>query len=993
MVSAVLRAAAICVPAEFFDPPSVLAEPAAPATLTAAIPAQPLAQALAAFARQTGLQLVYVSETVRDQRSHAVPAGLDVNAALARLLEGTGTRFEHLTPNSVRIFAVTLPETRAATAAVQEPAEVIVTANRREEKLQDVPITIQTISRAQLQQLSVTTFNDVLTYTTNVTYGGNGPGTGNIFVRGLAGTGSGNQGQSTTAIFPNVAVYLDDQALQFPQRNADVYVVDMERIEVLEGPQGTLFGGGAQAGVIRYITNKPNLSATSGEFTAGYGTTAGGDNNSQLNGVLNLPLIPDVLALRAVVYNEHQGGYISNVPSTISYLPGSNPAVFGGNPIADNATLLKTNANPLDYQGMRLSLLWKMSENWDFLLQQNYQDMDAEGWFYAYPQDSNATTLQPYQITAFTPAYTKDRYSATAWTITGKLGGLKLIYTGSYLSRNVEGQQDYSNYLRSPKGQWYGCIGPNAGYFNISRFPSLVGKPTQCYAPVADWMDTINNKHESHELRVSTSEDNRLRGLAGVYWEKFVIYDEMNFNYLSIPQCTPQNLASALAGGPDCLSSVGPLPGTFANNTATRQYMNTAFGEDDQRGYKQTAVFASLDFDLIPKTLTLSAGLRWFKYDNFEYGSEFYSESTSPLLLDHANGSCTQANLCGFPINLHGSEEGSRGRINLTWHITPDVMTYYTFSQGFRPGSFNRTASTTNGEVTLQAEAPAYCAPGTPACISNPNYATSDQYLKPARVNSDNLINNEIGLKSEFFDHRMLLNLSAYYMKWEDVQLSLFSQPFFGEATFNVQGPNYDIKGFEVQFVARITDGLTLQGSSSFNKSNQSNAPCLESVGVTSNKKTANNPTSAGQCISMINGVPTPNVLGAYNEPLAFSPEWMFNVRARYDWAAGSFRPFIWAGASHVDSMTNNPRNLNDGNLPQYLPPNTPDTTLLVYTIPGYTTYHGAIGVSKDKWTAQLIGENLSNEYGPSNISSGQYIKAYVPLRPRVLMAQLSYRF
>src|ERR1700746_728533 len=108
-----------------------------------------------------------------------------------------------------------------------------------------------------------------------------GPGTGNLSIRGLGAAGSGNQNQATGAPFPNVALYLDEQAMQFPGRNNDVYMVDFERVEVLEGPQGTLFGGGAQAGAIRYITNKPKLTATTGELHAGYGVTAnGGDPNS-----------------------------------------------------------------------------------------------------------------------------------------------------------------------------------------------------------------------------------------------------------------------------------------------------------------------------------------------------------------------------------------------------------------------------------------------------------------------------------------------------------------------------------------------------------------------------------------------------------------------------------------------------------------------------------------------------------------------------------------
>jgi iron complex outermembrane recepter protein len=892
-------------------------------------------------------------------------------------------------PSTAIVFAQSADQA-SETATGGGLAEVVVTAERRTENIQDVPITVQAITGAQLTQLNVTNFNDLLKYTPNVTYSGNGPGTGNIFMRGLGGIGSGNQSQSTTAAFPNVALYLDDQSMQFPARNNDPYLVDMERVEVLEGPQGTLFGGGAQAGAIRYITNKPKLDATSAEFTAGYGYTSGGDPNSQLNAVLNVPLISDTLAVRAVVFSEHQGGYISNVPSTISYPPGSVEAVSGGNPVANNANLLEKNANTVDYQGARISALWKINEDWNFLLQQNYQDMNADGWFYAYPQDSNGTTLQPYQIAAFTPAYNKDRYESTAWTLNGKISDLlSMVYTGSYMVRHIQGQQDYSNYERSPTGSFYGCIGTGAGYFNQTNFPALTGKPLTCYAPVGQWVDTVDNEHQSHELRISTNPEYRLNGLVGAYWEKFVIDDQMNFNYLAIPQCSPANLAAAQAGGPACLSAVGPVPGTWSNEPSPIVGQDTAFGENAQRGYKQTAFFASLNFDLIPKVLTVSGGTRWYKYDEFEEGSEYYTESTSSgYVLNHANGVCIQKGLCGFPINLSKSESGTRSRLNLSWHITPDVMAYYTFSQGFRPGGFNRTNSSM-GMVHLAAEVP-YCTypGGVKTCI-----ADSDQYEKPAGYNSDNLINNEVGLKSEFFDHRLLFNASAYYMKWENAQLSLFEPTVLGNTTFNVNGPNFIIKGFEVQFVARLTEGLTVQGSSSLNSSSQSSSPCLESVGVDpNNAKTKNNPTPAGQCI-VVNSPegPIPNSLGAFGTAPAFSPPWMFNLRARYDWAIDAYKPFIWAGASHTGSMTNEPRNFFSGSNPQFASP--PVTTLLLYTIPSYTTYDGAVGVSKDQWTAQITGTNLTNAYGPSNISSGQFIKSEIPLRPRVVMFLVSYAF
>src|SRR6202158_1819586 len=198
--------------------------------------------------------------------------------------------------------------------------EIVVTAQRRSENLQNVPITIQAITGDQLKQLNVTTFNDLLKYTPNVTFSGNGPGTGNVFMRGLGGSGFGNQLQGSVGPFPNVALYLDDQSMQFPNRNNDVYMVDMERVEVLEGPQGTLFGGGAQAGAIRYITNKPKLNVTEGDGNAGYGITArGGDPNGMGNATINLPIIPGTLAVRASIFEDHRGGYISNVPGTISY--------------------------------------------------------------------------------------------------------------------------------------------------------------------------------------------------------------------------------------------------------------------------------------------------------------------------------------------------------------------------------------------------------------------------------------------------------------------------------------------------------------------------------------------------------------------------------------------------------------------------------------------------------------------------------------------------
>jgi iron complex outermembrane receptor protein len=219
------------------------------------------------------------------------------------------------------------------------------------------------------------------------------------------------------------------------------------------------------------------------------------------------------------------------------------------------------------------------------------------------------------------------------------------------------------------------------------------------------------------------------------------------------------------------------------------------------------------------------------------------------------------------------------------------------------------------------------------------------------------------------------------------VQLPLFDPVHLGNTTFDINGPSYKVKGFEIQFVARLFEGFTLEGSSSVNSPEQTNAPCLPS-----NRPTAGNPTPLGQCISVVKENHYTNPYGVLGTRPPFSPPWMFNARARYEWSMGSgYRPFVWVGASHIGPQSNQPQSFPDGNVP----PDSinPTTTLLRYEIPGSTTYDGAIGVYKDAWTASLNASNFTNVYGPSNVSSGQFIKSEIPLRPRVLTFQFGYKF
>jgi iron complex outermembrane receptor protein len=856
-------------------------------------------------------------------------------------------------------MAMSMAATSASTDASDSEGiqEITVTAQRRTESIQDVPITIQAITGSQLKDMSVATFDDAVRFLPNVQFPSNGPGQGNIYIRGLSTGFLGEQSSASIAPFPNVALYLDDQSMTFPSRNVDVYMADMERVEVLEGPQGTLFGGGAEAGAVRYITNKPKLDVTEGSFDASYGTTAGGDNNSSLSAVLNLPLIADTLALRGVIYNDQRGGYIDNVPSTftrkstdpgiVAYTGGVVPA---SSQVINNNSVAKDNQNPVTYKGFRLAALYKINDDWNALLAQSYQNMEADGQFDQYPVGSDGQALGKDQVTAFSPAYSKDRYENTALTVNGKVGPLKVIYSGGYLVRHIEQQADYTNYSRSAGGVYYSCTGGPAGSGLLGAGTSAA---VNCYSPATSWHDSVQNTHQSHELRVATPDDLFVRGQVGAYWEDFEIRDVMNFNYKTAPSCTAENLATALAGGATCVANVATAPGSTATDPGVRGD-STAFGEDLQRGYKQTAFFASVDYDLIPKVLTVTGGTRYYTYSEFETGSQY---GTGSGCVDVPNGGCTSGEHNINAANLNKTYNGFKSRGNLTWHITPDTMAYYTYSQGFRPGAFNRTIS-----------AVAKDAAGNP------------QFEKPTGYAPDSLTNQEIGIKTEFLDHRIQVNASVYHMNWSNTQVLFFNPVQLGNTTFGTNGPNYSIHGIELQVIARVTEGLTLQSSGSYNHSKQTNSPCLPNNIATS--------PGYGTCITEVQGQPFFNPFGAEGGEPANSPALQANLHARYDMTFNDYKGFLSFGGAFTGHSYNQVDTATNGDTVL-----VPTTTLLRYEMPSYTLYDAALGVAKDNWTASLFGQNLSNSNASQFTSSAEFIKSEVPVRPRVLGVKFGYKF
>jgi iron complex outermembrane recepter protein len=813
----------------------------------------------------------------------------------------------------------------ADTGAADTLAEVTVTAERRTENLQDVPITIQALTAETLTQLNVETFQDMVKYLPNVNIASQGPGQGNIIMRGLGTTTGAIQGSGVVGSFPNVAVYLDDQSGQLPGRNLDIYSVDLERVEVLEGPQGTLFGSGAQAGVLRYITNKPNLDVTEGNVNAGYAETYNGDPSTNANAVLNLPIIPGTFAVRAVIYDDSRGGYINNVAGTFARSPidGGIVDYFGGVVPKNSVTLSNGNDvqnafNPVTYEGFRIGALYKFNEDWSALLVQSQQFMKAEGVFYVTPQTTLLQPLPNLSVQSYNPSYDKDRFGNTALTVTGRIDQLKLVYTAGYLVRNIHSIEDYTNYARGFVGAYYQCIGGGAY--------AVAGTTPQCFSPSSSWHDNERNTHQSHELRLSTPDDWRLRAVGGLFYEQYLIHEQTDWYYGS-----PQ------AG----FYPVAPPPGATDNNPNVRA-PGDFFFDDITRGYKQKAAFGSVDFDIIPKVLTITAGTRWYDFENTEVGSSVSSYGCRPggvysvALPAVPPDPCTVGAQNLNARNLKNVYAGFKSRGNISWKITPEHLLYYTWSQGFRPGGFNRQA------------------------YVSPNDTAFPGHVTPISYAPDTLTNNEIGWKTQWLDRSLQFDGAVYQEKWANTQISIFdSNPAlgFGNLTFTANGPDYRVRGVETQLSWIAIRGLTFTGAAAWNSSSELSNP--------------------------LPNVTVENPFGAIGSPLAQAPPFEANLRARYEFSIMNYHAFAQIGGTHQAHSY-----ATTDHISADLYGNS-----IAYDQPAFSTWDASLGVSRDSWMAQLYGTNLSNQAADLFSSYSQFIKANTIMVPRTIGLKISYAF
>jgi iron complex outermembrane receptor protein len=833
--------------------------------------------------------------------------------------------------------------------------EIIVTATRRSESMQDIPIAVQAMTTQTIDELDVSLMDDFIKYLPNVTSASRGPGESVVFMRGLSVGALGTQGQASIGAWPNVAVYLDDQSTSIPGRNLDVYAADLERIEVLEGPQGTLFGAGAQAGVLRYITNKPKMNEVETRVTASYGSTAHGKSNSSVEAVLNLPLIDDKLAARVVIYNENRGGYIDNVPSTFTRrgtdlglalrtgadignadVPGVVPVdsvVINNNPIAAK------DINDVTYKGLRASLAYNINDEWDVLLTQSFQDMNSSGVFFQLPFGSEEQPLNDLEVTLFNQAEVKDEFTNTALTVNGSIGALDVVYSAAYLRRDSEQIADYTNYARGVYASYYQCHGWSG---------TSVDK---CYSPSATWNEATENINQSHEFRLTSPNDKRVRVVAGLYYEKRELNNDTDWQYKTMPECE-----TGLED--DCFLYLDPLNtvkfGSSSVNVTGRRSANTGFANSFQRTYTQQAAFASVDFDIIPDKLSATVGTRYYEIDNEMLGANVGSFGCKSYG-SGATGLCTVP----YGTNLNEQNPNSdsvsdfKSRVNVSWNVADDAMLYATWSEGFRMGGFNRGPGS-GGLKDINGD---------------------PQWFVPLQYASDDLINIEMGWKTQLMDNRLQFNGAIYQETWENVQTGIFApQLGLGNLTVGLNGPDYEVTGIQMQIVWAATENLTIQGSAAKNDGELTNSPALIN----------NNPASPtfGQVIDTayldppFDPVSVADVYGRKGDPLANSPEFQANLRARYEFEWGDKQAFWQLGVAHQSES------LNEAG-----------RTTSQFMMPAWTVFDGSVGIARDAWRLEMHVHNLTDENKSTFTSNRQFILAEVPMRPRTINLRLGYEF
>jgi len=607
--------------------------------------------------------------------------------------------------------------------------EIIVTSQKRTENLQDVPLSIQAFGTQELEDLRVDDFDDYAKFLPSLSYTSAGPGFSRVFFRGVSSGDNGNHSGSQ----PSVGQYLDEQPITTIQGALDIHVYDIERVEALAGPQGTLYGASSQAGTIRIITNKPQL----GEFEASYDLEAnvvGDEPGYVAEGMVNVPVFGEKGAIRLVGWAKHEGGFIDNVFGSRTF-PTAGITV-------DNSSFVKDDYNDVDTYGARAALRVDLNDSWTVTPSFMGQLQKANGGFAYEPSVGGRDVVR-----------TRDEKSRDGWyqaalTVEGQIANLEVTYAGSYLNRDDDTRSEYSDY-----SYFYDVI---YGY-TLTNDSGTIIDPTQ----------RIRGKdrydRHSHEIRVATPQDARLRFIGGFFFqrqqhriEQRYLVDDMLVDY------------------------------------EVTGWADTIWLTEQKRVDRDYALFGEATADVTEK-LSFSGGIRLFRARNslegyFGLNDDYSGSGTNgETLCSLLAGDLRFDTSSWVPFKNIGTapcknldktveEDDYTPKVNLTYRFDDDRLAYFTWSRGFRPGGVNRRGT-----------------------------------FPPYK--SDFLTNYELGFKSSWFDRSLRFNSAFFWQKWDDFQFSFLGQNGLTNIT---NAGRARIWGLEGDFEWAPMEGLLLSGGATY---------------------------------------------------------------------------------------------------------------------------------------------------------------------------------
>jgi outer membrane receptor protein involved in Fe transport len=736
--------------------------------------------------------------------------------------------------------------------------EVVVTATRRAVSAQDLPISITAVSGATLDEAGISDISGLAHSMAGVNVTDKGPFGGvngaTLIIRGLNSEATGGQVALATPIVPPVATYVDDTAL-FVNLRLD----DLDHVEVLRGPQGTLYGSGSLGGTIKFVQNAPDPSAFDAKVEAGMSKTDHTHaTNQDVSGMLNLPL-SDTLAVRISASWTDDAGFI-NQPNLDVLTPGGAPiAQQPGNLLSPAETYSKDGTNSYGYRTARVATLWKPSDEFKAELSYHYQISTANGFPYAAPEYGvkNLTSADLTQATTY------DKVDLFSLTLEGDLGFATLTSNSSYAHHNNQSSSDLTHL-----------------YGSFSFYPAYYGANPRL---LVTGHDELDDKPWAEELRLASKSGGFFDWVGGLFFKnQTTIINEHEFypgysDYFNA--CVPQYGVGDGVNASQCGLGEAYTPGPTQYVDGIPLIKDQAYIGDFETHFKDMAAFGELTAH-VTSNWSITGGTRVFKQtlsQSQQTGLLFDALIPPPAPIANAS--------------LSDSWRKALWKLNTSYQLDPTNLVYATWSQGFRRGSVN----------------------ALPPSELNGSYVTDPRLYK---VEPDKADNYEIGAKGTI-NNQFRYSAAIYDIQWHNVQEGAQLTPLVLPAGINVG--NATSRGFETELYYKISQHLSAQTEYTYDKTKLTSYSAVALAGLSVTPPAAGGPLpgtpknsaavgleyghielSGGELSFALNGHYQSVVIPALSATIPHVPGYtMADARATYTLSH-------WRGSLYVDNLTNN---------------------------------------------------------------------------------------